>query len=100
MARSFPTVRFERYADDAVGHCVSQRQARQVVEAIAARRAEVGLWLHPAKTRIVYCKDGTRRLDHEHTWFTFLGFTFRARKARAGTAATSRRFWPRSARTP
>ena len=41
--------------------------------------AEVGLQLNPAKTRIVYCKDGRRRLDYEHTAFTFLGFTFRAR---------------------
>jgi RNA-directed DNA polymerase len=100
MAREHPTVPFERYADDAVVHCVSERQARKVVEAIANRMAAVGLRLHPAKTRIVYCKDGKRRLDHEHTSFTFLGFTFRARKARGKTAATSRRFCPRSARTP
>ena len=44
--------------------------------------AEVGLQLHPAKTRIVYCKDSNRRGSHEHPSFTFLGFTFRARKAR------------------
>lgn len=50
---------------------------------IALRMNEVGLWLHPDKTRIVYCKDGKRRGEHEHTSFTFLGFTFRARKARA-----------------
>jgi hypothetical protein len=31
----------------------------------------------------VYCKDGNRRGSHEHTTFTFLGFTFRARKARS-----------------
>ena len=30
LAREFPTVPFERYADDAVVHCVSERQARQV----------------------------------------------------------------------
>ena len=89
----------ERYADDAVVHCVSKRQARKLVEAIANRMAEVGLRLHPDKTMIVYCKDGKRRLDHEHTSFTFLGFTFRARKAAARTAATSRRCCPRSART-
>ena len=45
--------------------------------------SEVGLRLHPDKTRIVYCKDGRRRGEHEHTSFTFLGFTFRARKARS-----------------
>jgi RNA-directed DNA polymerase len=42
----------------------------------------VGLRLHPDKTRVVYCKDGQRREKHEHTSFTFLGFTFRPRKAR------------------
>lgn len=28
MAREFPAVRFERYVDDAVVHCVSESQAR------------------------------------------------------------------------
>ncbi|HUH70077.1 MAG TPA: group II intron maturase-specific domain-containing protein, partial [Mycobacterium sp.] len=37
----------------------------------------------PDKTRIVYCKDGKRRGDYQHTSFTFLGFTFRPRGARA-----------------
>jgi hypothetical protein len=32
----------------------------------------------------VYCKNRKRRLDHEHTPFTFLGYTFRARKLRPG----------------
>ena len=31
MAREFPTVPFERYADDAVVHCKSERQARTVL---------------------------------------------------------------------
>ena len=44
----------------------------------------VGLRLHPDKTKIVYCKDRKRRFDCECTSFTFLGFTFRARKAPAG----------------
>jgi RNA-directed DNA polymerase len=82
MAREFPTVLFERYADDAVVHCKSERQARQVRQAIADRMAEVGLRLHPDKTKIVYCKDGNRPSSSEHTAFTFLGFTFRQRRAR------------------
>ena len=61
MAREFPSVRFERYVDDAVVHCVSERQARQVLAALQDRMAEVGLQLHPDKTRIVYCQDGKRR---------------------------------------
>jgi RNA-directed DNA polymerase len=84
MARNYPGCPFERYADDAVVHCVSRRQAEEVLAGIAERMGEVGLRLHPDKTRIVYCKDGKRRGDHEHTSFTFLGFTFRARKAKGG----------------
>lgn len=83
MAREFPGVAFERYVDDAVVHCVSESQARTVLAAIAARMEQVGLRLHPDKTRIVYCKDGKRRGSHEHTDFTFLGFTFRQRRARS-----------------
>ena len=82
MAREFPSVPFERYADDAVVHCKSERQARYVRQAIADRMAEVGLRLHPDKTKIVYCKDGNRPSSYEHTAFTFLGFTFRQRRAR------------------
>jgi RNA-directed DNA polymerase len=36
---------------------VSERQARFVREAVARRLVEVGLELHPDKTRIVYCKE-------------------------------------------
>ena len=80
MARNFPGCPFERYADDSVVHCVSKAQADKVLTAIAKRMSEVGLKLHPEKTRVVYCKDGKRRGNHEHTSFTFLGYCFRARK--------------------
>lgn len=82
IGREFPAVQFERYADDAVVHCSSLEQARSVLAAIRERMGEVGLELHPDKTRIVYCMDGTRRGTYDHTEFTFLGFTFRARGAR------------------
>ncbi|MFZ0835228.1 MAG: reverse transcriptase domain-containing protein, partial [Mycobacterium sp.] len=67
MRREFPSVPFERYADDAVVHCTSERQAHQVCAAIAARLESVGLHLHPDKTRIVYCQDANRRGSAEHT---------------------------------
>jgi RNA-directed DNA polymerase len=89
LEREFPTVEFERYADDAVVHCATERQASEVLVALEQRMAEVGLQLHPDKTRVVYCKDGKRRRsDCEHTSFTFLGYTFRARNApnRDGTS--------------
>jgi group II intron reverse transcriptase/maturase len=82
MAREFPSVEFERYVDDVVVHCVSEGRAREVLAAIAERMRGVGLRLHPGKTRIVYCRDGRRRGLYEHTEFTFLGFTFRVRRAR------------------
>ena len=82
MGRQFPTLPFERYADDAVVHCVTEKQARYVRAKLAERMREVGLRLHPDKTRIVYCQDGSRRDAYSNTSFTFLGYTFRARGAR------------------
>ena len=55
---------------------------------------EVGLRLHPDKTRIVYCKDGRRRATHEHTSFTFLGYAFRARGARSKDGRSFTGFLP------
>jgi RNA-directed DNA polymerase len=49
-------VDFERYADDAVVHCVTGRQAWQVWAALEARMGEVELRLHPDNTKLVYCK--------------------------------------------
>jgi hypothetical protein len=82
MAREFPSIPFERYADDAVVHCVSEPQAQHVRRAITNRMEHVGLRLHPDKTKVVYCKDGRRRGSYPDTSFTFLGYTFRARAAR------------------
>lgn len=85
LEREFPTVEFERYADDAVLHCATKWQAHKVRDALAARLESLGLRLHPDKTKIVYCKDANRRGSHEHTSFTFLGYTFRPRLAQNRT---------------
>jgi RNA-directed DNA polymerase len=82
MEREFPTVVFERYVDDAVVHCVSEKQARMLRDKIAARFDDVGLRLHPEKTKIVYCKDSNRTGSHEQVSFTFLGYIFQPRAAR------------------
>jgi RNA-directed DNA polymerase len=91
MGREFPGVAFERYADDVILHCKTERQARSVLAAITKRMAHVGLRLHPDKTRIVYCKDSNRRGSHEHERFDFLGYTYRPRLAvgRRGELFTS-----------
>lgn len=82
MTRTFPHVQFERYADDAIVHCRSERQARMVLDAIRDRMRECGLELHSTKTRIVYCKDSDRRGEYEHVSFDFLGYTFQPRRAK------------------
>jgi RNA-directed DNA polymerase len=94
LTREFPNTAFERYADDAVIHCVTEWQARRVMAALRERMAQVGLELHPDKTKIVYCKDSNRRGMFEHTSFTFLGFTFRPREARRKDGARFTSFLP------
>jgi len=95
MTRNHPGVQFERYADDVIVHCATQEQAESLLAAIGDRMVEVGLRLHPTKTRIVYCQDARRRRgDAEHVEFTFLGFTFRARAARSRAGATFTGFLP------
>ena len=83
IARVFPDVPFERYADDAVAHCATKAQAEMVRAAVAERMAEVDLELNLDKTRIVYCKDADRSGSHEHERFDFLGYTFRPRLSRS-----------------
>jgi RNA-directed DNA polymerase len=80
MARTYPHIPFERYADDAICHCRSAEEAQALWKALADRMSICKLTLHPEKTKIVYCRDVTRRGDYPNQSFDFLGFTFRARK--------------------
>jgi len=82
MAQHYPRHPFARYADDGVLHCRTELEAQQLKEALTQRFAACQLALHPAKTRLVYCKDSNRRQDYAEIQFTFLGFTFRPRKAK------------------
>jgi len=80
MAREFPHIPFERYADDAICHCRSAEEARALWSALGDRLAACKLVLHPVKTKVVYCKDVNRRGEFPVISFDFLGFQFRARK--------------------
>ena len=82
LRRNFADVQFARYADDAVVHARSRKEAEALLAAIRQRLAECNLELHPEKTKIVYCQDDDRRGTHEHTSFDFLGYTFRPRRAK------------------
>ena len=80
MARTYPHIPFERYADDAICHCKSADEAQALWSALADRFVACKLVLHPEKTKIVYCKDANRRGEFPNHSFDFLGFSFRARK--------------------
>ena len=84
MSRTYPHIPFERYADDAICHCRSVEEARELWRALTDRSTTCKLVLHPEKTKIVYCKDANRRDDFPVIAFDFLGFQFRARKSMWG----------------
>ena len=79
MTRTFPGMPWCRYADDGLVHCETEKQAYAVLAALTDRLAACGLAIHPDKTHIVYCKDGSRKEKHPNTKFDFLGYTFRPR---------------------
>ena len=82
MTKHHPDIPFERFADDILCHCDSERQAQELKEQLEQRLAECGLELHPSKTRIVYCKDDDRRGHYPNEKFDFLGYTFLARRSK------------------
>ena len=82
MKRSYPTISFERYADDIIVHCRSERQAQWIRTVIERRLSKCKLELHPDKTEIVYCKDSSRRGSYPNEKFDFLGYTFRPRRSK------------------
>lgn len=79
MKREFPGIGFERYCDDVVVHCKSERQAKYILSAITERLARCKLAVSPDKTRLVYCKGDHRLGSHEHERFDFLGCHFHGR---------------------
>jgi len=82
MQREMPDVPFERYADDIICHCRSEREARALWQRLERRLQDCGLELHPQKTKIVYCKDTNRKEDFGCVCFDFLGYRFQPRLAK------------------
>jgi len=79
---NYPHCQFERYADDIVIHCKTEKETLDLKSAIDNRLKQCCLELHPEKTKIVYCKDNNRKGEYTHTSFDFLGYTFQARSCR------------------
>lgn len=75
MEKNHPEKPFERYADDIVVHCKTERQALYLLGLIGKRFESCNLSLHPTKTKVVNFRGRTakkypRGLD-------FLGFTLK-----------------------
>ena len=81
VTRHLPGIRFARYADDAVLHCKSRRQAESCLIASGSGSKPAISNFIRARHRIVYCKDINRTEANPDIQFTFLGYTFRPRKA-------------------
>ena len=80
---SYPNIQFERYADDIVVHCVTEKQAVFIKDMIQKRMQIYKLELHPEKTRIVYAGKKNDFDDRKHKLsrkFTFLGYDFKPRE--------------------
>jgi group II intron reverse transcriptase/maturase len=82
LQKHYPNTPWCRYADDGLVHCRSEAEAKQMLAVLEQRFSACGLALHPLKTKIVYCKDGSRKGRYENTAFDFLGYTFRRRLCR------------------
>ena len=77
MEKNYANMPFERYCDDAIIHCSSEKQAQFIKSAIAKMMWECGLMLNYEKTHIVYCKSHIHKERHKILSFDFLGYTFR-----------------------
>lgn len=82
MQRHHSNIPWCRYADDGLAHCKTLKQAQELLDLLEKRFREIGLELHPDKTKIVYCKDGSRKEEYPNKSFDFLGYTFRARSCK------------------
>jgi RNA-directed DNA polymerase len=80
MKRKHPDIPFERYVDDVIVHCLSEKQARFIRDKIAQHLKTVGLELHPEKTKVVYCQKYRSETQYPEVKFSFLGFDFKPRK--------------------
>jgi RNA-directed DNA polymerase len=81
-----PEKPFERYADDIVVHCLSEKQALYLKSCIQRRMDDCKLIMHPVKTKVVNFRGKTnkrypRKLD-------FLGFTIKLQMVRTKTGLT------------
>lgn len=79
MRKEFSQFSWCRYADDALIHTRTKKEANLLLSKLAKRFEECGLELHRKKTRIVYCNSRRYPINYRLKSFDFLGYTFRNR---------------------
>lgn len=75
MDINHPNKPFERYADDIVVHCKTEKQAQFVLSQIKQRLSKCKLELHPVKTQIANLRGLSKEKYPKK--YDFLGFTIR-----------------------
>lgn len=94
MQRTFPDNPWVRYADDGCVHAKTKEEAEEIRIELTKRLSEIGLEIHPNKTRIIYCRDSNRKGTDMPDSFVFLGFEFKTREARSKTGNLFLSFLP------
>ena len=75
MDKFHPEKPFERYADDIVIHCKTEKQAKYVLRQVKHRFERCKLTLHPDKTKIINLRGNSEKKYPKG--YDFLGFTIR-----------------------
>jgi len=75
MEKNHPEKPFERYADDIVVHCKTEKQAQFMLKQIGKRMKACKLELHPVKTKIVNMRG--EAIAKYPKKYDFLGFTIK-----------------------
>jgi RNA-directed DNA polymerase len=87
MEKHHPKKPFERYADDIVVHCKTEKQALYTLHLINKRMESCKLSLHPEKSKIVNLRGFSEKKYPKG--YDFLGFTIRPSSVKAkGTVKT------------
>ncbi|MCK5758593.1 MAG: group II intron reverse transcriptase/maturase [Clostridiales bacterium] len=94
ITRRHPQNPWARYADDGLIHCKTEEEARKLLSQLRERMNQVSLELNEGKTKIVYCKDSNRKGSYPVIEFTFLGYTYRPRKAKGKSGKEFTSFLP------
>jgi RNA-directed DNA polymerase len=94
ITKRHPQNRWARYADDGLIHCKTEEEAQKLLSQLRERMKQVSLELNEGKTKIVYCKDSNRKESYPVIEFTFLGYTYRPRKAKGKNGKEFTSFLP------